>query len=116
MANKFFYTIVLVLICLNYSCKRSKHNPDEINKKIENSSYNYLIQKREINRGSLVLNDKHHLIIPSGTFKKHQSENDKMIYLKDIYPPYEIIKQKATYEILIVKNNDTLHFEIPKYE
>ncbi len=115
MRSNIFCLIIFVSICLNYSCK-NKISENEINKKLENNSYNYLITKREINRGSLILNDKHHHPIPIKTFLKDLTKNKKRIYLKDIFPPYEIIKHKGSYNITIVKNNDSLYFEIPKYK
>jgi len=95
------------------------------------SEINTIVAKAWANHGAVIINDS--FVIPGGNKLVSAKpswlvdENPPIVEFPgykftpriiDIDPPFQILKEKETFEFIVIKNNDTLTFELtdPDYE
>lgn len=121
MKKLFFLIFILNFACLNNDISTIKFK-DEIKKTT--------ITEFQINRGIIKLNNEFHFysncslinkkIIPKWIMDEHSPDASLKKYefhpqLSDIEVPYDLIKYKNENVFYILKNSDTLQFELKEF-
>lgn len=112
---KIKYSLSIILICFfifilfNFFDKNNRENINILNKE---SAIDILILKSSVYKTTLTLNDSVAIYYKSPLIK---TKNSNLNYIKEIKPPYKLLKNKGTNFFSVIKDNHTLYFQIIEF-
>ncbi len=110
------FLVIIIGFILILILDKSSRKDDGERLLVKEDSMNVEVYKTYVNHAIVEINNSK--LIPPSTYKnsttpKWLHRESKGVEVYDISPPFKILKEKNSFEFLIIKKEDTLIFELP---